>query len=58
MNEEPSATERLPSAVAGLVGLVWIVLAAWFVQRLIGWSLVPQLLPHEIGGLIAAPAAP
>ncbi len=42
---------------AGL-GAAWLVYFSWFISRTVGWSVVPQLLPHEVGGVAAGMAAP
>lgn len=41
-----------------LCGTAWLVFFVLFVARSVGWSLVPQLLPHEIGGLVAGLLVP
>ena len=41
-----------------LSGFAWLVFFVMFVARSVGWSLVPQLLPHEIGGLVAGLLVP
>ena len=41
-----------------LSGLGWLIYFLLFIGRSIGWSVVPQLLPHELGGLIAGLLVP
>ena len=41
-----------------ILSVAWTVLFAWFVGRSIGWPVIPQLLPYEIGGMIAGFIAP
>jgi hypothetical protein len=41
-----------------LAGVAWLSFFVVFVARSIGWSLVPELLPHEIGGLVAGLLVP
>lgn len=41
-----------------LSGIAWLSFFVVFVARSIGWSLVSQLLPHEIGGLVAGLLVP
>jgi methyl-accepting chemotaxis protein len=41
-----------------LSGIAWLLFFVIFVARSIGWSLVPELLPHEIGGLVAGLLVP
>ncbi|MEK9833324.1 MAG: hypothetical protein VW453_12105, partial [Rhodospirillaceae bacterium] len=46
------------SWVLGLAGAAWLAFFAMFVARAIGWSLVPQLLPYEVGSLVAGLLVP
>ena len=46
------------SWVLSLAGAAWLAFFAMFVARAIGWSLVPQLLPYEVGGLVAGLLVP
>lgn len=41
-----------------LSGIAWLIFFVIFVARSIGWSLVPQLLPYEIGGMVAGLLVP
>ena len=41
-----------------LSGVAWLFFFVVFVARSVGWSLVPQLLPYEIGGLVAGLLVP
>lgn len=51
----------LPTVLAWLLALVaigWIAICIWYIHRAIGWQSVPQLLPYEMGALIAGALAP
>ncbi len=49
----PRRRRRLNYAgwLLSLSGIAWLLFFIIFVARSVGWSLVPQLLPHEIGGV-------
>ncbi|MGB0626503.1 MAG: hypothetical protein ACPGQ5_08060 [Alphaproteobacteria bacterium] len=59
---EPTSRRRagrnIMSWVLSLAGAAWLAFFAMFVARAIGWSLVPQLLPYEVGGLVAGLLVP
>lgn len=44
--------------LVSLAGLGWLIYFLLFIGSSIGWSVVPQLLPHELGGLIAGLLVP
>jgi hypothetical protein len=51
----------VPKILGGLLAVIalgWVVACLWYINRTIGWQTIPQLLPHEIGGLIAGVLAP
>ncbi|CAN0534988.1 unnamed protein product, partial [Laminaria digitata] len=37
---------------------MWIAASLWYINRVIGWQTIPQLLPNELGGLIAGVLTP
>ncbi len=57
----PESRGVLPTILTWLLAttaLGWIAASAWYIDRVLGWQTVPELLPHEIGGLIAGMLAP
>ena len=57
----PESRGVLPTILPWLLAttaLGWIAASAWYIDRVLGWQTVPELLPHEIGGLIAGILAP
>jgi len=51
----------LPSILGWLLALIaigWIALSVWYINRVLGWQTIPDLLPHEIGGILAGMLAP
>jgi hypothetical protein len=61
-SDEPGPVRRRRVNYIGwlmsLAGVAWLFFFVVFVARSIGWSLVPELLPHEIGGLVAGLLVP
>lgn len=49
---------RLLQATGILVSAIWLVGAAVYVQRMVGWSNVSGLMPHEMGGFLAGILTP
>ena len=50
----PESRGVLPTILTWLLAttaLGWIAASAWYIDRVLGWQTVPELLPHEIGGL-------
>ena len=63
MDSYGSVTDRgiLPTVLAWLLALIafmWIAASLWYINRVIGWQTIPQLLPNELGGLIAGVLTP
>jgi len=42
----------------GIIALLWIAGFVFYVNRAVGLGSIPQLLPHEIGGILAGMLAP
>jgi hypothetical protein len=49
---------RLLQATGVIISAIWLVGAALYVQRTVGWSNVSQLMPHELGGFLAGILTP
>lgn len=49
---------RLLQATGVLVSAIWLAGAAIYVQRMVGWSNVSSLMPHEMGGFLAGILTP
>jgi|GEM_PF-6647460 len=49
---------RLLSMTGALVTIGWLSASAWYIQTYIGWDVLFELLPHEVGGLTAGVLTP
>ena len=59
MSTPEQAPSRSSSFSIGLViSLLWVVIAAIYVQTRIGWSTIGDMPPGEMGGLLAGFATP
>ena len=45
-------------ASVALLSFGWLVAYAWWIDRVLGFNNLPQMLPHEIGAIIAGATAP
>lgn len=49
---------RLLQATGVIISAIWLVGAALYVQRTVGWNNVSALMPHELGGFLAGILTP
>jgi ABC-type transporter Mla subunit MlaD len=49
---------RLLQATGVIISTIWLVGAALYVQRTVGWNNVSALMPHELGGFLAGILTP
>lgn len=57
-HEEKVNNVRMLQATGVLVSAMWLVGAAFYVQRMVGWSNISGLMPHEMGGFLAGILTP
>jgi chromosome segregation ATPase len=56
--QEKVLNVRLLQATGFIVSAMWLIGAGIYVQRMVGWNNVSNLMPHEMGGFLAGILTP